>query len=71
MTNVGGQIGYIYGAYLWPNSDSPRYVIGFSASAAFALASLACAWYMRIVLQRENRKLKASATPEAVTFYAY
>ncbi|KMU80576.1 MFS transporter [Coccidioides immitis RMSCC 3703] len=30
MTNIGGQIGYIYGAYVWPDYDSPRYVIGFS-----------------------------------------
>ncbi|KAJ3546755.1 hypothetical protein NM208_g1851 [Fusarium decemcellulare] len=38
MTNVGGQIGYIYGAYLWPKSDGPRYGIGFGASAGFACA---------------------------------
>ncbi|KAG9252442.1 MFS transporter [Emericellopsis atlantica] len=70
MTNVGGQIGYIYGAYLWPKSDDPRYVIGFSASAAFALASIGCAWLIRVLLIRENRRIRAS-TSEHVNLYGY
>ncbi|PVH76884.1 MFS general substrate transporter [Cadophora sp. DSE1049] len=71
MTNVGGQIGYIYGAYLWPGSDSPRYVTGFSASAAFALGSIACAWWMKFCLKRENRKIMSSAVDEGINLYAY
>jgi hypothetical protein len=51
MTNVGGQIGYIYGAYLWPDYDEPRYGIGFGASAAFALCSIGCAWVRICVLE--------------------
>ncbi|RYP45937.1 hypothetical protein DL768_007782 [Monosporascus sp. mg162] len=70
MTNVGGQIGYIYGAYLWPNSDSPRYGIGFGASAGFALLSIACAWAIRVLLIKENRKIRASTT-ETVNLYGY
>ncbi|KAF2820461.1 MFS general substrate transporter [Ophiobolus disseminans] len=70
MTNVGGQIGYIYGAYLWPDSDKPRYGIGFGASAAFALCSIACAWVIRMMLIRENRLLRAS-TNEHVNLYGY
>ncbi|RYO97862.1 hypothetical protein DL763_002530 [Monosporascus cannonballus] len=70
MTNVGGQIGYIYGAYLWPKSDSPRYAIGFGASAGFALLSIACAWAIRILLIQENRKIRAS-TRENVNLYGY
>ena len=71
MTNVGGQIGYIYGAYLWPGSDEPRYVTGFSASAAFALGSIVCAWWMRICLQKENKRIMTSTTDELVNLYAY
>ncbi|CZT53117.1 related to putative tartrate transporter [Rhynchosporium secalis] len=71
MTNVGGQIGYIYGAYLWPGSDAPRYTTGFSASAAFALGSVACAWWMKVCLKRENRKIMSSAVEEGVNLYAY
>lgn len=70
MTNVGGQIGYIYGAYLWPDYDSPRYGIGFGASAAFALLSIVCAWIIRVLLIRENRKIRASG-PENVNLYGY
>jgi len=70
MINVGGQIGYIYGAYLWPGSDSPRYVTGFAASAAFAFGSIACGWWMRIILQKENKKIRASGD-ETVNLYGY
>uniref|UniRef100_A0A8H7NM18 Major facilitator superfamily (MFS) profile domain-containing protein n=1 Tax=Bionectria ochroleuca TaxID=29856 RepID=A0A8H7NM18_BIOOC len=70
MTNVGGQIGYIYGAYLWPSSDSPRYGIGFGASAGFALLSIVCAWIIRFMLVKENRKIRASNT-EHVNLYGY
>ncbi|KAF5685140.1 tartrate transporter [Fusarium circinatum] len=70
MTNVGGQIGYIYGAYLWPKSDSPRYGIGFGASAGFALCSIACALAIRVLLIRENRRIRAS-TSEQVNLYGY
>ncbi|KAK2035327.1 major facilitator superfamily transporter [Colletotrichum zoysiae] len=70
MTNVGGQIGYIYGAYLWPSTDSPRYAIGFGASAGFALLSITCAWWIRVLLVRENRRIRAS-TSEQVNLYGY
>ena len=70
MTNVGGQIGYIYGAYLWPDTDSPRFGIGFGASAGFALLSIACAWAIRVLLIRENKKLKES-TDEHINLYGY
>ena len=70
MTNVGGQIGYIYGAYLWPKTDSPRYGIGFGASGAFALCSIVCAWIIRWLLIRENRKIRASAS-ENIMLYGY
>ncbi|KAH6997399.1 major facilitator superfamily domain-containing protein [Ilyonectria destructans] len=70
MTNVGGQIGYIYGAYLWPKSDDPRYAIGFGASAGFAFCSILCAWWIRVLLIRENRRIRAS-TSEHVNLYGY
>ncbi|KAF1953110.1 MFS transporter-like protein [Byssothecium circinans] len=70
MTNVGGQIGYIYGAYLWPDYDKPRYGIGFGASAGFALLSIVCAWILRQMLIKENQKIKES-TSEDVNLYGY
>ncbi|EAS29388.3 MFS transporter [Coccidioides immitis RS] len=71
MTNIGGQIGYIYGAYVWPDYDSPRYVIGFSSSAAFALCSIFCAWWMRYLLKRENKRLKEVHGSDLINYYGY
>ncbi|EEP77549.1 conserved hypothetical protein [Uncinocarpus reesii 1704] len=71
MTNVGGQIGYIYGAYVWPDYDSPRYGIGFGSSAGFALCSICCAWWMRILLKRENKRLRESNGSELINYYGY
>lgn len=70
MTNVGGQIGYIYGAYLWPDSDSPRFGIGFGSSAGLTLLSIACAWAIRVMLIKDNKRLKES-THEHVNLYGY
>ncbi|ORY60750.1 major facilitator superfamily domain-containing protein [Pseudomassariella vexata] len=70
MTNVFGQIGYIYGAYMWPSYDSPRYGIGFGSSAGFALCTIVCAWILRVILVLENRKIRVS-TSEQVNLYGY
>ncbi|KAF4781230.1 major facilitator superfamily transporter [Colletotrichum scovillei] len=52
------------------NSDEPRYAIGFGASAGFALLSILCAWWIRVLLVRENRRIRASTT-ENVNLYGY
>ncbi|KAI0897931.1 MFS transporter [Annulohypoxylon nitens] len=70
ITNVFGHIGYIYGAYLWPDSDEPRYGIGFGASAGFALLSICCAWVVRTLLIQENNKIRASDVGN-VNLYSY
>jgi hypothetical protein len=71
MTNVGGQIGYIYGAYLWPSSDSPRYAIGFGSSAGFAFASVLCAWWMRGLLKGQNKILRETRCSDLINYYGY
>ncbi|KAI2473780.1 MFS transporter [Annulohypoxylon bovei var. microspora] len=70
ITNVFGHIGYIYGAYLWPDTDGPRYGIGFGASAGFALLSICCAWVVRTLLIHENKKIQGS-TSDRVNLYSY
>ncbi|RYP22109.1 hypothetical protein DL765_001868 [Monosporascus sp. GIB2] len=52
------QIGQIYGPYLWPKSDGPRYLTGFCASATFSLFSLLRCWVMRFMLKRQNRRVQ-------------
>ncbi|RYP46717.1 hypothetical protein DL769_011371 [Monosporascus sp. CRB-8-3] len=72
-TNVFAQIGQIYGPYLWPKSDGPRYLIGFCASAAFSLLSLLLCWVMRFLLQRQNRLVQrdTSTVDEGRNIYSY
>ncbi|KAI0119246.1 MFS transporter [Daldinia grandis] len=70
ITNVFGHIGYIYGAYLWPDTDEPWYGIGFGASAGFALLSICCAWVVRTLLIQENRKI-LTLNSERVNLYSY
>ncbi|KAH9904048.1 major facilitator superfamily domain-containing protein [Xylariomycetidae sp. FL2044] len=71
ITNVSGQIAQIYGAYLWPSSDGPRYLIGFCTSAAFALMSLVLSWVMRFWLKRENQRMLGNMDGERANIYAY
>lgn len=71
MHNVAGQIGYIYGAYVWPNYDKPRFAIGFGVSAGFAFGAIVCAWWMRVLLKKENQKLKETAGGNIVNYYGY
>lgn len=56
--------------YLWPSSDEPRYTIAMSSSAAFSITCAACAWAMRIWLQRANRKIRQN-NDESNIYYAY
>ncbi|KAL8359044.1 hypothetical protein RB601_008107 [Gaeumannomyces tritici] len=57
LVNVSASVAAIYGAFLWPQEHEPRYVLGFSATAAFAGASIVCAWVMRAWLIRLNKRL--------------
>ncbi|KAI1033928.1 hypothetical protein LB503_010946 [Fusarium chuoi] len=70
LVNVTANLAYIYCAYLWPSSDGPDYLMGFSTMVAFAATSIMCAWAMRFWLKRLNRKILESEN-EAVALYAY
>jgi predicted MFS family arabinose efflux permease len=69
MLNVAGQFGYIYGPYFWPQSDGPRYALGFGLSAGFCVLCIATVWLMRMVLKRDNVRIRTSATDEHVKLY--
>ncbi|KAF5524818.1 MFS transporter prlL [Colletotrichum aenigma] len=70
LVNVTANLAYIYCAYLWPSSDGPKYMMGFSSMIAFAAASIMCAWAMRAWLIRVNKKIRESED-ENVKLYAY
>ncbi|KAH7001226.1 major facilitator superfamily domain-containing protein [Ilyonectria destructans] len=70
VVNVVANASYIYTAYLYPKSDGPRYLIGMSSNAAFAVMCIAGTWAMRVWLLRDNKKLDQAANAQAVR-YAY
>ncbi|ETN42036.1 uncharacterized protein HMPREF1541_03975 [Cyphellophora europaea CBS 101466] len=71
MINVIGNLGSIYGAYLWPKTDSPRYAVGFGTAGGFAALAIAGSWYMRYLLKKENAKIKSSTMSEHTGLYGY
>lgn len=70
IVNTLGNISFVYSPYLWPDSDAPRYVMAMSSSAAFSFGVVAIAWIMRIILKRQNQKIRQSAD-EDVMLYPY
>ena len=70
IVNSFANLAYVYCAYLWPKSDSPRYLTGFASMVAFATASIICAWVMRFWLKATNKKIKRNENEHQV-FYAY
>ncbi|KAK9312167.1 major facilitator superfamily domain-containing protein [Lipomyces starkeyi] len=57
LCNVFSNSSNIYGAYLYPSSDGPRYIKGGIAISCMAVVCMLCALAMRYCLIRENRKL--------------
>lgn len=56
--NMIGNTASIYGSYMWPKPDAPRYIPGGSANAAVCVIVALIAIAFRLVLQHENRKLE-------------
>ncbi|KAL1632174.1 hypothetical protein SLS56_003908 [Neofusicoccum ribis] len=73
IVNVVANASYIYTAYLYPDSDGPRYVIGMGSNAGFAFATIASAWALRVWLMRTNKKIREGRLEgyEGRTAYAY
>ncbi|GAW15115.1 hypothetical protein ANO14919_045240 [Xylariales sp. No.14919] len=77
FANLVGNSANIYGSYMYPASDGPRYLPGGAATAGIALLVAVLALTARLVLQRENKRLaereasepesRAADDPEAVT----
>ncbi|KAM0408680.1 hypothetical protein ACHAPD_011671 [Fusarium lateritium] len=68
LVNVTANLAYIYCAYLWPSSDGPDYLMGFSSMVAFAVTSIMCAWAMRVWLKKLNRRILDSSENEGVLY---
>jgi sugar phosphate permease len=70
LVNATANLAYVYCAYLWPKSDGPEYLMGFSSMIGFSVVSILCAWAMMFWLKRLNVKIRESED-EAVALYAY
>ncbi|QDS74304.1 hypothetical protein FKW77_003859 [Venturia effusa] len=69
LANTLGNLASVYTPYLWPDSDAPRFLTAMMASIAFSIGVVICAWIMRIVLKRTNKKLQEQ--DNVVTVYVY
>lgn len=58
VLNVIGQMGPLVGTSIFPNEDGPYYVKGMSICAGFMLLVGVLATLLRVVLLRENKKMK-------------
>ncbi|KAI1084549.1 putative MFS transporter [Whalleya microplaca] len=57
FANMIGNTSNIYGSYMYPSSDGPRYLAGGAATAGVSVLVAALAIVARLVLQRQNKKL--------------
>jgi hypothetical protein len=70
IVNTLGNLSFVYTPYLWPSSSKPRFSMAMWASVGFSAGVILCAWVMRFILMRDNRKVRAQNN-EAVNFYVY
>ncbi|KAK0662347.1 putative transporter C11D3.18C [Lasiodiplodia hormozganensis] len=70
IVNTVANISFIWTPYLWYDEDAPRYAVAMGSSAGFSMLCFICAWVMRFVLKRKNKKMRQSQD-ETTLFYAY
>ncbi|QRD91058.1 putative MFS transporter [Aspergillus flavus] len=70
ITNTLGNLASVYTPYLWPDSDAPRFGLAMYCSIGFSVGVVILAWVMRIILTRENRKLR-EVDSGVINLYAY
>lgn len=70
IVNTLGNLSFVYTPYLWPDRDAPRFGKAMYASVGFSAGVVLCTWVLRVILMRDNRKIRAT-DDEAVNFYVY
>jgi hypothetical protein len=58
ICNMIGNTASIYGSYMYPSTDGPRYLAGGAAIAGVCFLVAALAFTLRLVHIRENKKLE-------------
>ena len=59
VANMIANASSIYGSYMWPKTDGPRYIPGASATAGVGVVVIACTAAIRLWLQKMNKDLAA------------
>lgn len=70
IVNTLGNLSFVYTPYLWSDSSAPRFSMAMWASVGFSAGVILCAWALRFILMRDNRKIRAQDN-EAINFYVY
>lgn len=52
FVNAMGNLASIYGAYLFPSNEAPKYIMGFSVISALCALSVATYFFLHIMLKR-------------------
>ncbi|GIZ42057.1 hypothetical protein CKM354_000533700 [Cercospora kikuchii] len=66
ICNTMGNAATIYGAYMYPASDGPRYIPGGASTAIICLIVALLAFILRLVHVKENKKLEQIESEGAV-----
>lgn len=70
LCNSFGNVQGVYTAYLWPSSDSPRFLMGFLSCMAFSVVVIVSTWAMNFALKRQNKKI-IDENPDTLNLYVY
>lgn len=56
LVNFAAVAANVYTAYLWPDSDSPRFLTGLGSSIAFCVLCMASAVFALVLFNRSNKQ---------------
>ena len=70
LVNTMGNLSFIYTPYLWPDRDAPNFNMAMYASTGFSIGVVILAWILKMIMKRDNRKIRATDS-EATNFYVY
>lgn len=70
MVNFSAVAANIYTAYLWPDSDSPRFLIGLSSSIGFCAMCMFSAHFAWFLFRRLNKQRLREEDVDSVKLYA-
>jgi hypothetical protein len=70
MVSTIMNMSFIWTPYLWIEDTAPRFVPAMASSCAFSLTTAALAWWVRVIMQKRNSKLRNNED-ESQNLYVY